>query len=345
MDVVIVTDSQINLALIQDLLRQVDGSKPHCFSDSESGLAWCLANDADLVIVDCRQPVPDGIPFINRLRQASNRRKVPVLMITSENAQDVRNRALEFGVIDFLSQPLDRIEFLARARNMLAIRHSHLLLSDRAAMLADEVKNATSEIYSRERETIIRLARAAEFRDPDTGAHIQRMANYSRLIAANLGWDEERQEMMLQAAPMHDVGKLGTPDGILLKTGRLIPEEFEVMKEHAAIGWEILKDSSSPILQMAAEIALSHHERFDGSGYPHGLSGEAISLAGRIVAVADVFDALTSERPYKKPWAIPCAVDYLEQGRGSHFDPRCVDAFTKDWDAVLEIMNRYHEKA
>jgi len=345
MDVVIVTDSQINVALIHELLRQVHGSKPHCFTETAAGLAWCLANDPDLVIVDCVKPAPEGIEFISRLRHASNRRKVPVLMVTSENEQEVRGRALEYGVIDFLTKPLDRIEFLARARNMLAIRHSHLLLSDRAAMLADEVKKATSEIYSRERETIIRLARAAEFRDPDTGAHIQRMANYSRLIAANLDWDEERQEMMLQAAPMHDVGKLGTPDGILLKPARLTPEEFEIMKGHATIGWEILKDSSSPILQMAADIALSHHERFDGSGYPHGLSGETIPLAGRIVAVADVFDALTSERPYKKPWAISRSVDYLEQGRGSHFDPRCVDAFTKDWDAVLEIRNRYHEEA
>jgi len=342
MDVVIVTDSQVNVALIHDFLRQVDGSKPHCFTESAAGLAWCLEHDPDLVIVDDLKTVAAGIEFIRRLRQAPNRRKVPVLMVTSD--QETRTQALAHGVIDFLTEPLERIEFLARARNMLAIRHSHLLLSDRAAMLAEEVKKATSEIYSRERETIMRLARAAEFRDPDTGAHIQRMTNYSRLIAANLGWDEERQEMMLQAAPMHDVGKLGTPDDILLKPARLTPEEFEIMKKHATIGWEILKDSSSPILQMAADIALSHHERFDGSGYPLGLSGEAISLAGRIVAVADVFDALTSERPYKKPWPIARALDYLEQGRGSHFDPRCVDAFTQDWEAVLAIRARYHDE-
>ncbi|OIR06887.1 cyclic di-GMP phosphodiesterase response regulator RpfG [mine drainage metagenome] len=338
MQVVIVAETPAAVAPIRDLVGEVGGCRSRCFDEPAAGLAWCLEHDPDLVIVDGLKTAA-AIDFVRHLRRAPNRRKVPVLMVTSR--QETRVQALEYGVIDFVAEPPERIEFLARARNMLAIRHSHLLLSDRAAMLAEEVSKATSEIYSRERETIMRLARAAEFRDPDTGAHIQRMANYSSLIAANLDWEEERQEMMLQAAPMHDVGKLGTPDDILLKPARLTPEEFEIMKKHAAIGWEILKDSSSPILQMAADIALSHHERFDGSGYPRGLSGEAIPMAGRIVAVADVFDALTSERPYKQPWPIARAVEYLEQGRGSHFDPRCVDAFTRDWAAVLAIRSRY----
>ncbi|HUW38731.1 MAG TPA: HD domain-containing phosphohydrolase [Rhodocyclaceae bacterium] len=339
MEVVIVAESPSDVAPICDLVGEIGGCRSHCFGEPAAGLAWCLEHDPDLVIIDGLKTAAAAIDFVRSLRQAPNRRKVPVLMVTSE--WETRAQALEYGVIDFLGEPPERVEFLARARNMLAIRNSHLLLSDRAAMLAEEVKKATSEIYSRERETIMRLARAAEFRDPDTGAHIQRMANYSRLIAANLDWDEERQEMMLQAAPMHDVGKLGTPDDILLRAARLTPEEFEIMKKHAAIGWEILKDSSSPILQMAADIALTHHERFDGSGYPRGLAGEAIPMAGRIVAVADVFDALASERPYKKAWPIARAVDCLEQGRGSHFDPRCVDAFTQDWGAVLAIRDRY----
>jgi putative two-component system response regulator len=228
---------------------------------------------------------------------------------------------------------------------MLAIRRSHVLLSDHAARLAAEVREATAEIHTRERETIFRLARAAEFRDPETGAHILRMANYSCIIADKLGWDAERNDILLLAAPMHDVGKLGTPDHILLKPGKLTPDEFEIMKKHAPIGWEILKDSSSPILTLAAEIALTHHEKFDGSGYPNGTEGMDIPISGRIVAVADVFDALTSERPYKEAWPIERALEFLQQGRGIHFDPDCIDAFIGAEEAVLAVRDRYQDEA
>ncbi|HMX15383.1 MAG TPA: response regulator [Rhodocyclaceae bacterium] len=345
MNIVIIDDTPINLTLMRGLVGKIDGCASKEFQDPVQALDWCRDTpDTDLVIVDYMMPVLDGIEFIGRLRKARAREELPVLMVTADHEREVRYKALEAGATDFLTKPVDRVEFTSRVRNMLAVRRSHLLLTERAETLAEEVRKATAEIVERERDTIVRLAKAAEFRDPETGAHILRMSHYSRLIAAHLGLDADWQEMILQAAPMHDVGKLGTPDHILLKPGRLTPEEFEIMKQHTTIGWEILKDSDSPMLVLAAEIALSHHEKFDGSGYPGGLAGEAIPQSGRIVAVADVFDALTSERPYKKAWEFDRAVEFLQQGRGSHFDPACIDAFVAQLPAVQAIRQRFRDE-
>ena len=345
MNVVIVDDTQINLTLMEALVRKIEGCKPLVFQESAKGLEWAIANDPDLIIVDYMMPAPDGIEFIQRLREVPARAEVPILMVTADHEKEVRYRALESGATDFLTKPVDRVEFTSRVKNMLAIRRNHVSIAERAALLAGEVALATEEIRAREKETIFRLARAAEFRDPETGAHILRMAHYSRLIAAGLGWSADQQESLLQAAPMHDVGKLGTPDHILLKPARLTADEFGIMQNHATIGWEILKDSSSPVLNLAAEIALSHHEKFDGSGYPSKLSGEAIPLSGRIVAVADVFDALTSARPYKEAWQMDRAIDFLKDGRGTHFDPACVDAFLAAMDDVMTIRERYQDES
>ena len=344
MNVVIVDDQQINVTLMQALIGKVGGCTPVSFTDSQKGLGWCLDNEPDLVIVDYMMPELNGIDFIRRFRSADGTAEVPVLMVTADHEREVRYNALESGATDFLTKPVDRMEFLSRVKNMLALRRSHLSLADRAATLAAEVKKATAEIQAREKETVMRLAKAAEYRDPETGAHILRMANYSQVIARQMGLPEDVHEMILQAAPMHDLGKLGTPDHILLKPGRLTPEEMDIMKRHARDGFEILRGSSSAMLQMAARIALAHHEKFDGSGYPDGVRGEDIPLEGRIVAVADVFDALTSERPYKKAWEVSAAVDLLKEGRGAHFDPACVDAFLADWDSVMAIKARFQDE-
>jgi putative two-component system response regulator len=228
---------------------------------------------------------------------------------------------------------------------MISLRRSQKALADRAAWLAEKVAEATSEILDREHEMITRLSRAAEFRDPETGAHIQRMSNYSQVIADQLGLPREEQELILRAAPMHDVGKIAIPDNILLKPGKLDETEFAIMKTHAEKGYEILRGSRSSLLDIAAMIARSHHEKFDGSGYPLGLAGEAIPLYGRIVAVADVFDALTTERPYKKPWAIEDAMDFLFANAGTHFDPLCVAAFIARIKDVLAIRASYQDHA
>ena len=341
MDVVIVDDNEINVTLLRHLVKAIEDTKAITFTDSAAGLQYCLENDPDLVVIDYMMPPPDGMAFIQAFRAHPGRKNTPLLMITANQDAEVRHRALTLGASDFLTKPVDKNEFRARATNMLLLRKSQKQLADRAAWLAEEVAKATNEVLVRERETIIRLSKAAEYRDPETGAHILRMANYSQVIARNLGLSEADQTLLLDAAPMHDIGKVGTPDHILLKPGRLDPEEMDIMRQHASIGYDILKGSPSPLLQKAAVIALTHHEKFDGSGYPNNLKAQDIPIDGRIVAVADVFDALTSERPYKKAWPVDDAVKFMHENSGSHFDPVCIEAFFRNWDEIMAIKNRF----
>jgi putative two-component system response regulator len=344
MQVIIVDDNPVNLKLMESLVRRAGDCAPLTFQDSGEGLAWCLENTPDLLIVDYMMPPPDGIEFIRQFRAKPANIDIPVLMITADHEKETRYTALEAGANDFLTKPIDNAEFRARLRNMLALRRSQKALADRAAWLAEKVAEATAEILDREREMITRLSRAAEFRDPETGAHIQRMSNYSCLIAEGLGLPREEHALILRAAPMHDVGKIAIRDDILLKPGRLTPEEFAIMKTHAEKGYELLRGSASSLLDTAALIAWTHHEKFDGSGYPRGLAGEDIPLYGRIVAVADVFDALTTERPYKKAWEIEHAVRFLEEGSGNHFDPVCIQAFIAHLDDALAIRTRFQDE-
>ena len=339
--VLIVDDTEINLILFEALVKKLGGTETIKFACSTEGLAWAQGHNPDLVIVDYMMPDLDGIEFIQRLRETPGKESIPILMITANDQKQVRYRALDMGATDFLTKPVDKIEFLARVSNMLALSDVRKKLADRAEWLAEEVKKATAEIVQRERETVIRLSKAAEYRDPETGAHILRMAHYSELIAKGLWLSVAEQVLLLEAAPMHDIGKVGIADGILLKPGRLTPEEMEIMKQHAMFGYEILKGSSSQVLQAGAEIALAHHEKFDGTGYPKGLLSQEIPIFSRIVAVADVFDALTSERPYKKAWSLEQAAEHLKTNAGTHFDPACVDTFFEHWNAVLEIRQRF----
>jgi response regulator RpfG family c-di-GMP phosphodiesterase len=345
MQVVIVDDNPVNLKLMESLVKRAGDYTPLVFQDSAQGLDWCLNNLPDLLIVDYMMPAPDGLEFIRRFREKPANADIPVLMITADHEKETRYNALESGANDFLTKPIDNAEFRARMRNMLALRRSQRALEDRAAWLAEKVAEATEAILDREREMIVRLSRAAEFRDPETGAHIQRMSNYSRLIAEQLGLSSEEQEVILRAAPMHDVGKIAIPDHILLKPGRLDPDELVIMRTHAEKGYEILRGSKSDLLDIAALIAWTHHEKWDGSGYPRGLKGEEIPLYGRIVAVADVFDALTTERPYKKAWEIERACAFLHENTGSHFDARCIDAFMARLEDALVIRDRFQDDA
>ncbi len=342
MQIVIIDDVEANLLLLRHFITQLgEAHEVRAYTDPVQALADCQAQAPDLVIVDYMMPQLDGVAFIQRFRATPGRTDIPLLMVTANDELEVRYRALEAGANDFLTKPLDKIEFKARMRNMLALRANQKRLEDRASWLAEEVLKATDEVVRRERETILRLSRAAEFRDPETGDHIQRMAHYSWMIAVRMGLQPEQQRLILEAAPMHDVGKVGIPDHILLKPGKLDEAEFDVMKQHPVIGHQILSDSSSPLLQMAATIALSHHEKYDGSGYPLGLKADAIPVVGRIVAVADVFDALTSARPYKPAWEMERALQFLRDQRGLHFDPACVDAFLGQLDEVLAVRRRF----
>ncbi|HEY0064670.1 MAG TPA: HD domain-containing phosphohydrolase [Telluria sp.] len=344
MKVVIVDDTHINLVLMSRLMEKLEDVSTVAFQSAREALDWCRVNPYDLLILDYMMPDINGLDFMAGL-DPDTRARPPVLMVTASQDVEIRHRALENGANDFLIKPIDKVEFLARTRNMLELRRATVALQSRASWLASEVAKATAALRAREQETIVLLCRASEYRDPETGAHIQRMAHYSRLIAAELGMSEEEQEHILNAAPMHDIGKVGTPDTILLKPGRLNPDEMEVMRQHALIGYNILKSSETRMLQLAAEIAYSHHERYDGTGYPNALKGEAIPLAGRIVAVADVFDALTNVRPYKTAWSLDAARNFLLENSGSHFDPNCVDALMRRWSDVLAIRDRLDDSA
>ncbi|MDD2811775.1 HD domain-containing phosphohydrolase [Rhodoferax sp.] len=332
MKIVIIDDVQMNVTLLKHLVLKLPDSQAICFTNPVLALQWCLDNDPDLVVVDFMMPELSGTELTQRFR--ARYPDTPVLMVTANHEMELRHQALEIGVTDFLNKPINNTEFLARAKNMLALNKSH-------KHLAAEVRQATAKLVEQERETIFCLAKAAEYRDPETGAHILRMAHYSKHIASVLGLPQDQQDLLLQAAPMHDIGKVGTPDMILLKPGKLTPEEFAVMKLHAVIGYEVLNANSSHLLKVAAEIAHTHHEKFDGSGYPRGLKGQDIPLFGRIVAVADVFDALTSERPYKKAWSVEDAANLIKKEAGSHFDPACVNAFFTDFDHVLAIKQQF----
>jgi putative two-component system response regulator len=342
--VLIVDDSEPTLKLLEHMTAKLPDAEPILFQDPTAALAWCDVQLPDMVLVDYMMPEIDGLEFITRFRRLPDTEAVPIVMVTSSEQVDIRYRAFSIGANDFLNKPVDPIELQARLKNLLQLRQSQRKLKSRAAWLAEEVSKQTEMLAEREKEIIWRLARAAEHRDLETGYHIQRVASYSRLIARRLGRSSEEQDLIYLAAPMHDIGKVGIPDQILLKRGRLDAAERRLMERHTVIGHAILSDGASELIQMAALIALSHHERFDGSGYPNGLSGEDIPLCGRIIAVADVFDALSTERSYKPAWSVAATVADLKAESGSHFDPQCLQAFLDRIDDVDEIMDQYQDE-
>ena len=341
--VLIVDDTEINLLILGQLVNRLPQAKAHGFSDPVSALEFARHTPVDVVVVDFMMPGMDGLEFISTYRQIPGAESTPVLMVTANEERAVRYRAVDSGAADFLSKPVDHLEFIARARNMLKLSDATRKLTDQAAWLAESVRVATQEVRERERETVLCLAKAAEHRDTDTGKHIVRMSHYSRLIARELRLSEADQELLFDAAAMHDIGKVAIPDRVLLKSGPLDADELVLMRRHPTLGHELLSGSSSSLLQAGAAIALGHHEKFDGSGYPQGLKGEDIPIFSRIVAVADVFDALTSDRPYKRAWLPDVAAQYLQTHKGGHFDPRCVDAFLAVWPEVLAIRERFQD--
>lgn len=349
---VIIDDTELNSRIYAAMIKKAGVTETFAFTASEAGLAWCAEHDVALLVLDYKMAAPDGLQVIERFRSIQHNADTQIIMITGDHDRDVRYRALGSGVSDFLTKPVDPPELIARVRNLLALRESRQSLRLQASYLADqttwlaaEVRKVTRKLRERERETICGLTRAAEFRDNETGMHIVRMAMFSAELAKAVGLSEDDQDMIQLAAPMHDIGKVGTPDHILLKQGPLSEQEWAVMRHHTIAGYEILKDTTSELLRRGAEIALTHHERFDGAGYPYGLSGDAIPVFGQICAICDVFDALTSTRPYKPEWSIELALEQISADSGSHFDPRLVDAFFSIVRKVTEIRQRYVDAA
>ncbi len=336
----IVDDQSTSRAILGQVVSSIDSEvKVVSFAQPLDAITWSVSNPADLVLVDYRMPDLDGIEFVLRIRRLSAYAHVPIVMVTVSDDRKLRYLALDAGVTDFLTKPFDTRECMARCRNLLILRRQQLALEDRGRQLEGFVRDATRDVREREKETLLRLAKAGEFRDQETGNHVLRMSRYSRLIAETLGMPREDVETIELAAPLHDLGKIGVPDHILRKCGGLDPEETKIMQQHPVIGYEILKNSASKYVRMGALIALGHHEKFDGTGYPHRLFGDHIPLPARIVAVADVYDALTTKRAYKKAWDTDSAFTYLLDKRSSHFDPGIVEEFVGMREQVIEIQH------
>tara|TARA_R110001583_G_scaffold21832_2_gene82583 strand:+ start:202 stop:1266 length:1065 start_codon:yes stop_codon:yes gene_type:complete len=342
--VVIVDDQSTGRMILEKIIMQIaDDITVIDFSDPKKALQWLCNNQADLIVTDYRMPGLNGIEFIKEVRKTNGGEHIPIMMITVVSEKEVRYEALDAGVTAFLTRPIDQIECRTTCRNLLKLHKQHVIIQNRADWLAQQVHLATEQILQREQETILKLAKAGEYRDEETGNHVIRMAKYSKEIAKELGLDELECDDLEHAAQMHDIGKIGIPDRILLKEGKFDKDEWAIMQTHTTIGYEILSGSQSKYMQMGAIIALNHHERFDGSGYPNKLIGLDIPLIARIVSVADVFDALISVRPYKKAWPTQDAINFLKENSGTQFDPVCVDAFCERLDKITQIQLKYSD--
>jgi len=342
--VLIVDDESTGRSILTKIIQQVeDDIRVAAFDTPLEALKWLDDNHPDLIITDYRMPEMDGVEFIRQIQKKPGSQDIPIMMITVVSEKSVRYDALEAGATAFLTRPIDQIECRTSCRNLLKLHEQQAIIQDRADWLARQVEVATQQIVSREKETLIRLAKAGEYRDEETGYHVVRMAKYSRKIAEALGLSDKECDEIEYAAPMHDIGKIGIQDSVLLKPDKFNQDEWLAMKQHTTIGHSILSNSQSRYIQTGSIIALNHHERFDGTGYPNGIAGKDIPLVARIVSVADVYDALTSSRPYKEAWTTDDSKDYLEAYSGTQFDPLCVEAFFEKIDKIDEIQSDYSD--
>jgi len=342
--VLIVDDESTGRTILSKIIQQVeDDIGVEAFDNPQEALNWLDDNHPDLIITDYRMPEMNGIEFIKKIRERPGMQDIPIVVITVVSEKSVRYDALEAGATAFLTRPIDQIECRTSCHNLLKLHEQQSIIQDRADWLARQVEVATQQVVSREKETLLRLAKAGEYRDEETGNHVVRMAKYSRQIAETLGLSETECDEIEYAAPMHDIGKIGIHDDVLLKPGKFVQQEWLTMQQHTTIGHAILSNSQSRYIQTGSIIALNHHEKFDGTGYPHGIAGTDIPLVARIVAVADVYDALVSQRPYKQPWSESDAQDYLEKHAGTQFDPICVEAFFERIETIKSICANFSD--
>ena len=322
----IIDDQATSRIILETILNDIDENiRVMSFDSCLSALQVIETNPPDLILADYKMPVLNGIELTRRLRAIPQCSDIPIVIVTIFDDKSIMYEALGAGATEFLTKPVDQHECRVRCRNLLTMRKQQLLIKERADDLQQEVNKAVAEIEAREKETLFRLALAGDYKDVATGSNLKKMGKISRMLAELIPLPKEQCEIIEIAAPMHDIGKIGIPDRVLLKAAPLNEEEARVMVRHTEIGFDILKDSPSPYLRMGAEIALNHHEKYDGSGYPTGKRGEEIPLVARISTIADVFDALTSKRPYKSAWSIEESLDYMKKEKGKHFDPDLID--------------------
>ncbi len=339
----IVDDDTAILHLMQQTLQKEGFSNIKTIQDSKDVITEFINNRPSLILLDINMPGMSGFDVVASLKNLEKTSLPPIVFLTGDNSNDLRVKAFESGVLDFIGKPYNRLELLSRVKNLLALDIAHQELADRNMSLEKIVKKRTEELEKTQLQMVQKLGRAAEYRDNDTGTHILRMSYISSLMAKHLNFSDSEINNILYASPMHDVGKIAIPDHILMKPEKFNDAEWEIMKTHTTLGYELLK-GDSPLLMLASEIALSHHERWDGTGYPNGLAGEAIPVSCRIVAIADVFDALVSDRPYKEAWAVTDACDFINEQSGKQFDPKVVDKFNVLLPEILRIRNDFQDE-
>jgi len=339
--IMLVDDEPVNLKLLDKMLRAEGYTNLVPIADPRQVRDAYRAEQTDLILLDINMPHLDGFEVMAQLKELNDPLLPPILVLTAQAGRDFLMRALNEGARDFISKPFDHYELLARVGNLLDAHLALRLKFDQKKVLEQMVRNRTVELNQSRLEIVQRLGRASEYRDNETGQHILRMSHCAALLAKQIGWSEERCDMMRYASTMHDLGKIGIPDAILLKPARLTDEERAIMETHTTIGADILSGSHDELLETALVIALTHHEKWDGSGYPRKLAGTAIPAWGRIAAIVDVFDALTSVRPYKKAWTVVEAVEEMRKLSGAHFDPELVGHFLTILPGVLGIRERF----
>jgi len=338
-------------ARVRKLMRRILVAEDYDIEEAADGPhAYTLANSyqPDMILLDVMMPKMNGFELAARLKNNERTREIPIIMVTALDDRQSRIRALSMGAEEFLTKPIEPNELQLRIRNLARLKQASDLVKNYNKTLENEVKQRTQQLRESFTESIFTLMRAAEYRDDETGAHVKRISHYCRYLSEETGQSAEFSEMVFHASPMHDIGKIGIPDHVLLKPGKHIPDEWKVMKSHTTIGYKILKDHPSPWLKAGAKIALCHHECWDGSGYPRGLAGEDIPLEARFMQICDVYDALRSKRPYKKAFDHHTTVKIITQGDGrtkpEHFDPDILSVFQSRANALDEIYSNLNDR-
>jgi putative two-component system response regulator len=333
--ILIVDDEPTNIQVLRRLLLRADFTRIESTTDPCEAAELYVKHRPDLILLDLHMPAMSGLEVIDQLNAIAEATYLPILMMTGDLTPEARQEALARGAKDFITKPFHAEEVVLRIRTLLETRFLYFQVQSQNMLLEAKVRDRTRALEAAQQEIMTRLALAAEYRDDNTGQHTERVGQMSALLARELGLPDAQVSLIRRAAPLHDVGKIGIPDAILLKLGKLTVEEFELVKTHTTIGQRILSGGSFALLRLAEEIALCHHERWDGEGYA-GTPRDQIPLAGRIVAVADVFDALTQKRPYKPAWPVAEAIAEIERQRGHQFDPEIVDAFMRVIDRRVD---------